>query len=98
MKVEVAYALPDRHWLIALEVGEGATAGDALRQCGLLDQVPALAGQRLTLGIFGRVVALEQRLRPGDRVEVLRPLAADPKAARRRLAAEGKTMGRGGTR
>jgi uncharacterized protein len=94
VRVEVAYALPDHQWLIALEVGEGATAGDALQQSGLLDDVPVLAGERLTLGIFGRVVAPEQRLRAGDRVEVLRPLSADPKDARRRLAAEGKTMGR----
>ena len=94
MKVEVAYALPDRQWLIALEVDEAATVGDALRLSGLLDQVPALAGQRLTLGVFGRIVAPEHRLRHADRVEVLRPLSADPKDARRRLAAEGKTMGR----
>jgi putative ubiquitin-RnfH superfamily antitoxin RatB of RatAB toxin-antitoxin module len=94
MKVEVAYALRDRQWLIALEVGEGATAADALRASGLLQQRPELIGRSLTLGIAGRIVAPELGLREGDRLEVQRPLLADPKEVRRRLAVEGKVMGR----
>lgn len=105
MKVEVAYALPERQWLVAVEVAAGASALDALRASGLLaasahpkgcDAVPELAapGRPLALAVHGRKVAPERALRDGDRVEVLRPLQADPKEVRRRLAAEGRVMGR----
>ncbi len=94
IKVEVVYALPERQWLIALEVDDDTTVADALRSSGLIEQQPMLAGRRLTLGVFGRIVAPEERLRHGDRVEVYRELQADPKETRRRLAAAGKAMGR----
>lgn len=94
MKVEVVLALPDQQWSVALEVAEATTAADALRQSGLLERCPGSTGDRLSLGVFGRRVAPDHRLRDGDRVEVLRPLQADPKDARRRLAATGKAMGR----
>jgi putative ubiquitin-RnfH superfamily antitoxin RatB of RatAB toxin-antitoxin module len=92
MKIEVAYARAERQWLIALELEPGATAGDALRQSGLLEQHPDLA--QAPLAIFGRAVDASRALRDGDRVELLRPLLADPKEVRRSLAAQGKTMGR----
>jgi putative ubiquitin-RnfH superfamily antitoxin RatB of RatAB toxin-antitoxin module len=94
MKVEVAYALAERQWLVAIDVAVGTTAGEAVAQSGLVGQHPALAAGPLHLALFGRVVATEQALREGDRVEVLRPLVADPKEVRRSLAAEGKVMGR----
>jgi hypothetical protein len=94
MKVEVVHALPDRHLSVVLEVAEATTAAEALLQSGLLQSCPDLAQARLSLGVFGRRVAPDHRLRDGDRVEVLRPLQADPKDARRRLAATGKAMGR----
>lgn len=100
MKVEVAYALPERQRLIALELDASATAADALRASGLLELEPELAGAAPTLSVFGRIVTSQQPLRDGDRVEVLRPLRADPKEVRRKLAAQGKSMGRrpGGAR
>lgn len=103
MKVEVAYALPERQQLIALELHEGATALDALQASGLLQREAAIAAsahpqgcaaQTPTLSVFGKVVAPTTLLRDGDRVEVLRPLQADPKEVRRKLAAQGKSMGR----
>lgn len=96
MKVEVAYALPERQTLIALEVAIGTTALDAVLCSGLLREHPALVVGQLRLAVFGRVVTPAQVLRAGDRVEVLRPLQADPKEVRRRLAAQGKAMGRRG--
>ena len=65
-----------------LELAEGATAREAVAASGM----PARHGldaERLKLGIAGRRVSPEQRLRDGDRVEILRPLAADPNEARR---------------
>ncbi len=94
LKVEVVYALPERQWQVTLEVPAGATAQDAIASSGLLAVHPALATGPLRLGLFGRIVAPDQALREGDRVEVLRPLAADPKEVRRKLAAQGRAMGR----
>ena len=94
MRVEVVYALSERQWQVALELEPGATAAEAVRQSGLLEQHPALAQAALVLAVFGRVVEEGRPLRDGDRVELLRPLQADPKEARRKLAAAGKSMGR----
>ncbi len=76
MRVEVVHALAARQVVVPLQVPEGATAGQAVAMSGL----PA-AGLRI--GIGGRIVAATRELRDGDRVELLRPLAADPKEARR---------------
>jgi hypothetical protein len=92
--VEVAYALPERQHVRIVELTEGMTAMDAIESTGLLRECPELAGRRLEVGIFGRVVAADQLLRPGDRVEIYRRLKADPRATRRRLAASGRTMGK----
>lgn len=78
LRVEICYALPDRQALVQLELAQGATAGDALEASGL-----APGGDRVPLGIFGRAVKASTVLRDGDRVDVLRPLAADPKETRR---------------
>lgn len=92
--VEVAYALPERQWLIALELKPGATARDAVVAAIESGALPALDLERHKLGIFSRPVAPEHKLSGGDRVEIYRPLEADPKEVRRALAAAGKTMGR----
>lgn len=83
--VELVYALPDCQDLITLEVPVGTTVGEAILSSGLagrhgIDVASVLAG------IYGRRVGLERVLRDGDRVEIYRPLKADPKQARRRRA------------
>lgn len=95
-RVEVAYARPDRQRVVAVKLTEGMTAVDAVRVSGLLKEFPELEGRSLVLGVFGQVVEGSRPLVPGDRVEIYRPLVADPREARRRLAAQGRTMGRGG--
>lgn len=94
--VEVAYALPDRQRLLSLAVPAGTTALEAVERSGILDEFPEIDLEEQPLGIFGRRCPPEQALRDGDRVEIYRPLRADPKEVRRELAARGKTMGRGG--
>lgn len=94
LRVEVAWATPERQLLLALEVPPGTTALGALERSGLADRVPGLDPRTAALAVFGKVVGADRVLRDGDRVEVLRPLRADPKDVRRRLAAEGRTMGR----
>lgn len=94
MRIEVAYAEPHEQFLIALEVAEGTCAIDAVRLSGVQERFPAIDWTRNAIGIFGKVCQPERVLRPGDRVEIYRPLASDPKEARRRRAT-GKPAGGG---
>lgn len=87
MTVEVAYALPQKQWLIALTVASGTTALQAIQQSGLLLQLPEIAIEKCKIGIFGKIVHRDQVLQAWDRVEIYRPLIADPKQARRLRAA-----------
>ena len=80
---EVAYARPDRQWIIPVVLPDGATAIDALRASQLAAHCPEVVPERATLGVFGKVVVAHHRLRDGDRVEVYRPLESDPREARR---------------
>lgn len=86
IRVEVVYALPERQVLIALEVEEGTTALAAIERSGILRQFPQADPRRDGVGVFGKQVALDTPLREGDRVEIYRPLIADPKATRRERA------------
>lgn len=84
MRVEVVYALPEGCDAVRLDVPAGATAGDAVRASGMAERHPGI--DLSALGIFGRRVAPDALLAEGDRVEIYRPLALDPKDARRQRA------------
>lgn len=88
--VEVAYAEPDRQRIIALMVDNGATAEQAIRHSGILAEFPQIDLASTRIGIFGKHASLQTPLRAQDRVEIYRPLIADPKAIRRKRAAEGR--------
>jgi putative ubiquitin-RnfH superfamily antitoxin RatB of RatAB toxin-antitoxin module len=81
LQVEVVYALPQVADAVTVRLPAGATVRDALEKAGRLNLA------RSKVGVFGRVVSLDARLADGDRVEIYRPLAIDPKEARRRRAA-----------
>lgn len=93
MRVEVAYALPERQWLATVDVAEPATAKAAVQAAVNARDLPALDLENIVLGVWGRKVAPERLLLAGERVEIYRALKADPKEVRRALAAAGKTMG-----
>lgn len=95
MKIEVVYALPQRQDLIALDLPEGATVGQALAASGLLEKYPEIDLARNKLGIFAKLASVDTCLRERDRVEIYRPLLADPKAVRKQRAAAGKAMKKG---
>ena len=78
------YALPSGEDRVVLCLAPGATAADALRASGLIERHPGI--ERHRLGVYGRLVAASTPLADGDRVEIYRPLAMDPKEARRRRA------------
>ena len=94
--VEVAYARPERQVVLKLEVPKGTTAIEAVRQSGILSIFPEIDLEKQDLGIFGKLVRKDTELREGDRVDIYRSLIADPKEVRRKRAAEGKRMKRGG--
>ena len=94
LHVEVAYALPEEQVLVALEVEEGTTVRDVIERSGIPARFPQARVAGETVGIFGRPVALDAAVREGDRVEIYRPLMADPRQARRERAKRpGKTAG-----
>ncbi len=94
--VEVAYATPNRQIIIPLEVPEGATLEQAIIQSRIQEQFPDIQPATAKVGIFGKLSKLSATVRAGDRVEIYRPLIADPKAVRKQRAAEGKRMRKGG--
>jgi putative ubiquitin-RnfH superfamily antitoxin RatB of RatAB toxin-antitoxin module len=89
LSVEVAYATPDKQLLVELEVDAGCTVGEAIEQSGICDAFAELTVDSSAVGIFSRKVPLEQVLKEGDRVEIYRPLLADPRENRRRRAEQG---------
>ena len=86
LRVEVAYALPERQELVALEVEEGTTVREAIARSGIQERHPDAPMTRGSVGVFGKPVDLDAPLREGDRVEIYRPLIANPKEARRARA------------
>ena len=85
--VEVAFARIDQQLIIPLQVKVGASVADVIEQSGVVDLFPEIDLMRHKVGIFGKVCSLERLLRPGDRVEIYRPLKVDPKESRRQRAA-----------
>ena len=88
MHIEVVYALPNRQHRLHLELEAGASVRDALLAVARIPPFAEMDLDAQTVGIFGRIVDLEEQLGPDDRVEIYRPLAADPREARRRRASE----------
>ena len=84
IRVEVVYALPDEQELIEVTLPQGAVLGDAVTSSGLLEKHPALEAGVTPAGIFGKRADWDAVLEDGDRVELYRPLIADPKEQRRR--------------
>jgi len=86
LRVSVAFALPDRQEVVELELAEGSTVADALKAARIGERLPGYAADRFAVGVWSRRRDPGTKLRDGDRVEVYRPLQADPKDARRARA------------
>ena len=96
ISVEVAYAKPQEQLIVQLDVLPGTTLRQAIEQSGILERFPEIDLSQLKAGVFGKLKKLDQTLREGDRVEIYRPLIADPKEVRKQRAAAGKRMKKGG--
>jgi len=86
-RVEVAYAAPARQEVIEVSVRPGATVEQVIRASGMLARFPEIDLTLQRVGIFGETARLQDAVRDGDRVEIYRPLVADPKEVRRKRAA-----------
>jgi putative ubiquitin-RnfH superfamily antitoxin RatB of RatAB toxin-antitoxin module len=95
IKVEIAYALPQEQVVLSLVVVPGTTIQQAIEQSGILKKFPDIDLTRSKLGIFAKLSKPETVLRDRDRVEIYRPLVADPKEVRKKRAEEGKVMKKG---
>ena len=84
MRISITYAESSRQRWIDLEIEEGLTAIEAIRRSGLLEQFPEIKLEENKFGIFGKVVKPEHPLKAGDRVEIYRPITADPETVQRR--------------
>lgn len=84
--VQVCHAQPNRQFLQALQVDAETTIEQVIRQSGVLRQFPDIDLDHCRVGIYGKLKTLDATLRAGDRVEIYRPLIADPMDARRRRA------------
>ncbi|MEW8625399.1 MAG: RnfH family protein [Candidatus Thiodiazotropha sp.] len=96
MKFEVAYGKLDEQVLLIVESSEPLTVEQAIEQSAILQRFPEIDLKVNKTGIFGKAAKLDALLNDGDRVEIYRPLIADPKEARKKRAAEGKAMKKGG--
>jgi putative ubiquitin-RnfH superfamily antitoxin RatB of RatAB toxin-antitoxin module len=95
LSVEVCYALPGRAELVRIRLPAGSTLQQALEASGLLAKYPEIDIRKNKFGIYAKLSKPDAVLRDRDRVEIYRPLIADPKEVRKQRAAEGKVMKKG---
>lgn len=96
LSIEIAYALPQKQELVQLKLPAGSTVQQAIEASGLKQRHPEIDLAKNKVGVFGKLSKLDAPLRDRDRVEIYRPLIADPKEVRKQRAAEGKATKKGG--
>lgn len=95
IQVEVCYALNNVQSVVSVKVPEGATVLQAVEASGLLQKYPEIDPAKNKFGVWNKLAKADAALRDKDRVEIYRPLIADPKEVRKQRAAEGKVMKKG---
>ena len=86
MQVSVAYTEPTQQIWLSLDVPDNSTVHQAIERSGILARCPDLDLKKNKVGVFGKITKLTAPLADGDRVEIYRPLIADPKELRRQRA------------
>lgn len=87
IEIEVVYGLPHKQVLLSLPVPIGSTIEEAIKLSGIATHFPEIVASEATVGIFSRPEKLETIVKAGDRIEIYRPLIADPKEMRKLRAA-----------
>ena len=93
--VEVVYGTPEEQVLLTVQVTGDITVEEAIKRSKILARFPEIDLASVKLGVFGKLTKKDAMLQPGDRIEIYRPLIADPKVARQKRAAEGKVLKKG---
>jgi len=94
--IEIAYATLARQKIIECEIEAGISPRDAIRQSQITQHFPEIDPESCDIGVFGKAVSADYELSDGDRIEIYRPLIADPKEVRRQRAAQGLKTKKGG--
>ena len=95
ISIEVVYPLPQKQEIFTVKLPDGASVRQAIEACGVLEKHPEIDLAKNKLGVFAKLTKADAPLRDRDRVEIYRPLIADPKEVRKQRAAEGKVMKKG---
>jgi uncharacterized protein len=95
ISVEVIYPLPGKQEIFVVKLAQGATVRQAIEASGILEKYPEIDLAKNKLGLFAKLAKPDTVVRHQDRVEIYRPLIADPKEVRKQRAAEGKVMKKG---
>jgi putative ubiquitin-RnfH superfamily antitoxin RatB of RatAB toxin-antitoxin module len=95
LEIEVVYPLAEKQHIVNLKLAAGTTVQQAIESSGLLAKFPEIDLSKNKVGVFAKLTKLDSQLRDHDRIEIYRPLIADPKEVRKQRAAEGKVMKRG---
>jgi putative ubiquitin-RnfH superfamily antitoxin RatB of RatAB toxin-antitoxin module len=95
LNIEVCYALLNKQEVVRVKLPEGSLLQQALEASGLLAKYPEIDQKKNKFGIWNKLSKVDSVLRDKDRVEIYRPLIADPKEVRKQRAAEGKVMKKG---
>lgn len=92
LRIELACATVTQQELLELWVAADMSVGQIIDESGIYDRFPGWGMETAPVGIWGRPVGRDQKVRDGDRIEIYQPLQMDPREARRRLAEAGRTM------
>lgn len=95
IRIDVCYAMADKQELVGLNLDQGTSLQQALEASGLLEKYPEIDLKKNKFGVWNKLSKLDTVLRDRDRIEIYRPLIADPKEVRKQRAAEGKVMKKG---
>jgi len=97
IQVEVVYGLAEEQALLSVDVPYGSEVKEVILASNILEQFPEIDLDKVKVGLFGKLTKMDQTVRARDRIEIYRPLIADPKEVRKRRAAEGKRLKKGTT-
>jgi putative ubiquitin-RnfH superfamily antitoxin RatB of RatAB toxin-antitoxin module len=96
IQLEVVYAKPTQQEVVSLKLPAGSTVQQAIEASCLVARYPEIDLAKAKVGIYGKLSRMDAIVRDRDRIEIYRPLLADPKEVRKQRAAEGKIMKKGG--
>jgi hypothetical protein len=88
MNIGVCYAEADRQLWMRMEIPDGSSVKEAIERSGILKRFPEIDLETQKVGIYGKLVKLDAPIKEGDRIEIYRPIVADPKTVRRREIAD----------